>query len=156
MKYAAHIESSGVVGMKKSEMNAVLRGAFTKAGEHWHKKFRARHFSNDAYQEYGYQRRTGAYNRRKQRHLGHNLPLVFTGVSRDLSKSRTINATKNSVAVTMPVRVFNFRRSAKSPDMRKEFTTISEREHAQLDGVMEKTIDKSLNSFGRKSTKKVS
>lgn len=155
MKYSIVFESSGVSGMKKSEMNSILRDGFAYIGEYWHRHFRARHFSNDAYQEYGYQRRTQAYNRRKIKHLGHNLPLVFTGESRDLSKQKKITATKNGVHVTMPVRKLNFKRSAKAPNMPKELTTISAREHAIMDEKMVRFIERKLQQFTRRRKQKI-
>ncbi len=145
MKYQAMIALHGFAGMKKSELNAILKTGFAKQGEYWHKNFRKRHFSNMAYSEYGYQKRTSAYNRRKQRAFGHNLPLVFTGQSRDLSQSRNIRATKNYCLVTMPVRAFNFKRTPQSPDLQKEFRTVSQSEQKILDDRMEKHIVKSLS-----------
>lgn len=152
--YRVSIESRGVTAMKVSEMNAVLRAAFTTVGEYWHRHFRRGHFANTAYAEYGYARRSYSYNRRKFRQLRHTLPLVFTGVSRDLSQVKTVRATKNSCHVTMPVAAFNFRSSPRSPDMRKEFTTVSAREHTILDGRMERQIDRELSRHpARKTTK---
>jgi hypothetical protein len=153
MRYSIQFELSGLSAMRKSDMNAVVRKAYEKVGEYWHKNFRAKHFSNLAYQEYGYQPRSKAYNRRKLKYLKHNLPLVFTGQSRDLSKSRTIYATKNGVSVTMPVRAFNFRRTAKSPDMQKEFRTVSDKERAILHDIGQKVIEKEIIRFNRRKTK---
>ena len=152
--YRVSIESRGITAMKVSEVNAVLRTAYVKVGEYWHANFRRSHFSNFAYGEYGYARRSRSYSRRKIKKLGHNLPLVFTGVSRDLSQVKTVRATKNSCHVTMPVAAFNFRSSPRAPDMRKEFTTVSMREHRLLDGRMERQLDRELSNHpARKVTK---
>lgn len=153
MRYSIQFDVSGFSAAKKSDINAVIRRAYEKVGEYWHRHFRAKHFSNQAYQEYGYQPRSKSYNWRKLKYLKHNLPLVFTGRSRDLSKSRNIYATKNGVSITMPVRAFNFRRTAKAPDMQKEFRTVSDRERAVLHDIGQKTIEKEIIRFNRRRTK---
>ncbi len=145
MKYQAMISLHGFAGMKKSELNAVLKAGFTNQGEYWHRNYRKKHFSNLAYGEYGYQRRTAGYNKRKQKYFGHNLPLVFTGQSRDLSQSKNVRSTKKECVVTMPVRAFNFKRTPSSPDLQKEFRTVSASEQKILDDRMENHIVKSLS-----------
>lgn len=153
MRYSIQFDVSGLSAMKKSDINAAIRRAYAKVGEYWHRHFRAKHFSNQAYQEYGYQPRSKSYNWRKLKYLKHNLPLVFTGRSRDLSKSRNVYATKNGVSITMPVRAFNFRRTAKAPDMQKEFRTVSDRERAVLHDIGQKVIEKEIIRFNRRRTK---
>lgn len=124
------------LSMTKREFNSILRELYRELGEHWHRRFRPKHFTHRGFREYGYTHRSRQYQIRKQKRLGHNLPLVFSGRSRELSKSkRVIARAANGRAhsrVTMPVRAFNFRPRGSQVDMVKEFTTVSVQEVGKM------------------------
>lgn len=145
MKISVEVTNDTMVGMSKRDYNATLADTFARLGEEWHAKFRPNHFTSFAYSEYQYQRRSFAYNRLKQRKLGHQNPLHFTGDSKRLSGSATITATKNGVTVTMPVRTFNYKTKHMRMNMREEFTRISSREVAKLERLAETVLTRLMN-----------
>lgn len=84
-----------------------LRLAFTEAAVFHHERHIPRHFEPFASVKYRYARRNAKYEARKQRLLGHRLPLVFTGKTRDtVTMLRTIRATPKGATLTMrlPIR----------------------------------------------------
>lgn len=84
-----------------------LREAFTSAAVLHHTRHIPRHFESFASTKYRYARRKAKYEARKQRLLGHRLPLVFTGRTRDtVTMLRTIRATPKGATLTMrlPIR----------------------------------------------------
>lgn len=128
------VEAEGAMSVKPRDAQIAMRQEFQKIGETWHKKHRARHFTLDGVRRYSYTPRSRKYNRVKRKKFGHTLPLVFSGTSRILSKIGRVNVTKSrstggfSAAITMPVRVFNFKPRGSSVNMLREFRTISDDE----------------------------
>lgn len=143
---AGFLERGPTPKLLKRQLNAIHRDTAVELGEHWHKEFRPKHFTSRGASEYGYQPRggergsnqpfKGSYTARKLKKLGHTRPLVYTGRSEGLAAIRDIRATAKKGAATARVvihaRGLNFRSSARSPDMRKEITTISQAEAAEL------------------------
>lgn len=130
------------------ELNNINREAARTMGQVWSTRFREHHFTNAASAEYGYTPRQGeagrpgrrgfkrSYTGRKLAKFGHTRPLEKTGDSRALTRNPRIVATATrseaKVRVIMNSPGFN-RRYAGSPiDMRKELTTVTEREGQEL------------------------
>lgn len=130
------------------ELNNIHREAARTMGQVWAARFRAKHFTNAASAEYGYTPRQGesgrphpkgfrrSYTGRKLKQFGHTRPLVKTGESEAQTRAPRIVATATrseaKVRVIMNAPGFN-RRYAGSPiDMRKELTTVTEREGQEL------------------------
>lgn len=79
-----------------------LRLAFAAAALVHHTRHIPRHFQAFASVKYRYARRSAKYEARKQRLLGHRLPLVFTGKTRDtVTMLKTIRATPKGATLTM-------------------------------------------------------
>lgn len=153
----ATIDLSGISAMRKSDINPILKDSFADRGLMWHKDFRKRHFTLDAMRRYGYQPRTKGYNRRKIKRLGAPIPLVFTGVSRALSGMGTITATKNQVTIRSPIRAFNFKPKTRSggtpPDMRDEYSRMTDDEIQAMDQRQTQLITKRCNAFPKRRAK---
>lgn len=151
----AIIEWGGVLGMRKRDLNMMLRNSWDIRGLHWHREFRQRHFTLDAMRRYSYQPRTKSYNRRKMKKFGIALPLVFTGVSRALSGMGSISSTRNQVTVRMPVNAFNFKpkvRSGRTPiDMQDEFRRMSDDEVQAMDQRQSRFLERQMNGFQKRS-----
>lgn len=112
-------------GITKTDINKIVTEVYAELAEMWHREFRPKHFTHGAYTEYGYKARKTRYNKRKKE----NLPLVFSGTSRELSKTYRVVATRNGSRVVMPlVKAFNFKPPNSSINMRDEFTRTSQRE----------------------------
>jgi hypothetical protein len=124
------------------DLNRMLKAEWTHMGETWHKRFRRPHFTMAAYGKYGYMPRSRRYNFFKRRSLGHTLPLVLSGTSRQLSEQRTVVATKRGANVRMPVRVFNFKSKTSKVDKRKEFTTVIPQETQILESRFQTGLEK--------------
>lgn len=76
------LEYEGHPRDKMAALKAGTKEGLEKAVEYWHKHFAPRHFRPEAYQLYGYAKRTEKHEKRKRRKFGHNNPLWFTGASR--------------------------------------------------------------------------
>jgi len=151
----AVISWGGFLGMKQSDVKAVLKDSFTARGEYWHKQLRPHHFKRTAISRYGYTERSRSYTFRKKKVFGHDRPLVLSGRSEQLSANRTIQATFKSVHVRMPVRAFNFRpksRGKKTPDMLSEFRAITSDEFKDMNDRQQAFIEKRLQSFAGRQT----
>lgn len=81
-----------------------LNRAHRKAAELHHRRHMREHFQPGAIAKYGYAPRSAAYQRRKKRLYGHNLPLVYTGnTRRTILSQRTIVATARYARLTMRI-----------------------------------------------------
>lgn len=155
VKVQAIIEWGGVLGMRKRDVNMMLKNSWVLRGQQWHREFRKRHFTLDAMRRYRYQERTQEYNARKIRKYKIALPLVFTGVSRALSGMGNISATRNEVNVRMPVNAFNFkpiRKDGKPPiDMQDEFRRMSDDEVQAMDERQTRFLERQMNGFQKRT-----
>lgn len=133
--------------LKTGKFNKLVEQALLAVGKYWHSHMRKKHFKVSAYQEYGYAFRSTKYTKMKAKRVHHVRPLEFSGVSKALSATANIYATKNSVRVTMPgVRAFNLRSKGQKYDMHEEFTKITAKELAELEQVAEKKLTKLVDA----------
>lgn len=137
----------GFEAARSSDVKKWIKDGWFHMGEDWHKKFRRSHFSQRAYGKYNYTPRNRRYNRLKKRTLGHTLPLVKSGKSRQLSEQKKVFATYKGSRVTMPVRAFNFKPKNSSIDMRKEFTSRTPDEQKELDRRATWRLEESVRKF---------
>jgi len=144
------IEYDGVPRISKREINREVKTAYKGMATTWHQRFRDKHFRSTAFNEYGYPSRSRKYEDFKKRVAGHKRPLEFSGESRRLSKSKRIQATSKGASVVMPVRAFNFRPKGSRVDMRKEFTTVTEREQSTLERQEEQKLTRRLNRLSKR------
>jgi hypothetical protein len=144
------------VTMSQREWNDIQRGVWGAVGRYWHVHFRDKHFTRAGAAEYGYQDRSAAYQRRKAKTYHHQIPLVFTGESRRRVRTARVvpfaTANRVGVRVRMSAPALNFRRSAKSPDMREELTTISEGEGRELSRLHRRGTEAGLRQFRGRRT----
>ncbi len=143
------------VTMSQREWNEIQRGVWQAVGRYWHVHFRPKHFTRAGAQEYGYEPRTAAYQRRKAKQKHHQEPLVFTGESRRRTRSARIvpfaTASRVGVRVRMSAPNLSYRR-ANTPDMRDELTTISDSEGAVLSRLHRRGTEAGLRqSRGRRT-----
>lgn len=144
MKIQIVAESVGAVAAPQRVLRQIVKEGLAANGDYWHKNYRRRHFHVRAYTYYRYTPRKRGYDRYKRKKLGHTHPLVFTGVSRNLSEGKTIRATPDKVDVIMPTRAFNWKPKGSQVNMRDEFTQISRDEEQELDRRLEAFAVKQL------------
>lgn len=147
------IASAGFAGLKRGDINGALREEFAEAGQFWHRTYRPRHFTMQAYTLYGYQPRARGYVKRKRKKLGHNRPLVFTGVSEDLSRAKTIRATSKYCHVSMSMPTLNLKSKRSNIVMRREMETIAEAEEKVIFGRFERGLTRRLETAGNSRTR---
>lgn len=114
------------------QRRSLQKESLNTIGVMWHDQYRGRHFETSAVREYNYQPRTRVYMLRKARYLHHQRPLVFSGKSEAFTRIRDVRSTSNKVRVVLHAPGLNFRRSARSPNMREEVTAVSQREERAL------------------------
>lgn len=152
LKYTGAIP--GVIS--KANMNRKIKAAWLVAGTWWHKEMRPKHFTKRGAREYGYvprygepgsgRRFRGSYTGRKLRRFGHTNPLVFTGLSRDLTRVRDVRNTAKGVRVVMNAPTLNRRPRGGRINMRDEMTRISIAERNQLIRLMDRKIHADLRA----------
>lgn len=140
----------GYEGMRQSDAKKNVKAGWARMAAEWHKKYRRVHFTQRAYTKYNYTPRSKRYNRLKKKHLGHTLPLVRTGTSRNLSESKTVFATHRGSRVTMPIRIFNRRPKNSAVNMRDEFTRVINDEQNDLEQIAVRQIERDTQSFKTK------
>lgn len=134
----------------------VLRKAWTEARKegfaesvgYWHSEYLPGHFYRSAIAKYGYQPRTAAYERRKQRVKGHRNPLHWSGLlKRSATTSIRISSTSKSGTGTFraTARALNFSGRQNYPDLRKELTAVTAEQAEQLAWVIEQRVAKRMN-----------
>jgi hypothetical protein len=128
-------------------------------GEYWHDQIRPKHFKMSAFGEYKYAKRTEKYEKRKRRKYHHNLPLVFTGKSRDLSRMKRIVATPRGVLVHMNIPALNFKRGktralaelAGIESGREEFERFSRLDESLVVKRFVKSLNRGLREQGQRA-----
>lgn len=146
----------------KAAWNKIVKLAFFKVGEFWHKHFRAKHFTHAGAREYGYQKRKGeelprgskkfwrTYTGIKLRKHGHTFPLVFSGTSRTLTDIMVVKNTSKGASVKLGrARALNFRPKGGRINMVDEMTRISPAEGAVLVEVLAEEIQEGIDKYRR-------
>lgn len=135
-----------------AERNRIHKEMWRSLGEHWHRYQRPKHFTKAGAQEYGYAPRSGdpgrthpkgfhrSYQGRKLRRFGHTLPLVYTGLSRNLTRVRDVRPTSKGVRVIMRAPALNLRPKGGRINMRNELINISRRDARALVSVGERRL----------------
>lgn len=142
------------------------REAFRSAAKFWHRSIRPKHFKMSAFNEYDYAKRSPEYEKRKRKKKHHNLPLVMTGKSRQLSRMHRITATYKGARITMNVPALNLVRveqggragapapAARMTDLRtgrEEFEQFSSEDERRVVKHFARQVDQSLRAEGRSS-----
>ena len=143
----AVIEIHGIHDAPRSVVKRWVKSGFFTMADEWHKRFRRGHFTLAARSKYNYTPRSRTYNTVKRKIVGHTIPLVLSGTSRDLSETKKVTATSKEGRVRMPVRVFNFRTKNSKVDKRKELTTVLPQERNQLSAMAHLTVEKEAQRY---------
>lgn len=152
------IVKPGLWGLTKKDLRDAGRVAIGEAGDYWHAKFKKHHFQTYAYAKYGYEPRTYAYRRRKDREHpeAQGRPLVWTGESeRRAMASDAVHATAKSfdsfrAEVIINAPTLNYRRLA------DEVTRTIAGEDAQLQNVFAKAFTREFLAIAAGKTGTVS
>jgi hypothetical protein len=147
--------------------NKIIKETWHKQGIFWHGKFRQKHFTHAGAKEYGYLPRAGqtgnkrknfwaSYTGRKQKTMGHTLPLVWSGESMNLTKIRVIRAkatrTESFCHVVLRSPGFNRKHPDSDINMRDEVTRVSTSEQRTIVDQFFDEIGDRLNRLrGRKT-----
>lgn len=89
MKLSATIEDAAPYLLSKREMQRIGRTAIEASGKFWHYFYKRLHFQIEAFDRYGYQRRSSKWEaiKAKKHPEAGGRPLVFTGESERLALS---------------------------------------------------------------------
>ena len=90
---------------QQKAFETAIRQGFRDAVTFWQKTFARGHFSPNARFKYSYAPRSKAYEARKKKKYGHNLPLVWTGATRRTIQSRFARPTVQKIRATGMFRV---------------------------------------------------
>jgi hypothetical protein len=129
-----------VEGVKRHFPKARKRGHFL-VGNKWHRSMMRGHFKMSAIQKYGYRKRSKKYMKKKQRLKHHQLPLVFSGVTRNRALLRNVRATSKLTRVILPVQALNFQ------GFRQELTAVTDGETGILEDTFVKSTETALKNL---------
>jgi len=159
------ITKSGVAGIGRRELQAVGRESIRAAANLWVDKYLPLHFKRSAILRYSYKPRKHAYRTRKikksftygpdkRRAIGEDVPLVFTGRTRESAtqnnriEAKASNYKSYYANITMPAPALNF-----LPHLRDELTRIHPQEARAMERLFGKEYEKQLNKRGRTNKK---
>lgn len=132
---------------KGKALRSALKAANIATVEYWHKRFMPGHFKASASRKYGYQERTFKYTKRKRRQKGHNLPLVWTGISRFRAqmhfKATGTSERGRGALKSMPAYFYQYR--GKGPNKRDELLTTTDVEDKAMAKFWGRVIGKHIN-----------
>jgi hypothetical protein len=173
---------NGSVEVTKSAWRRALKETWSAVGWHLFNQFVQKHFTkagaaeyraenvaygevaaDDTYRPRGGEGESGkafwkSYNGRKQKSLGHQLAMVFSGRTRDGAKRPSIQATFHGVAIRLPgvVHINQYKPRAKKHgphageppiNLRGDLLAISRREQEELRALHERIL---IERFGQK------
>lgn len=142
-------------GVMGRGLQRAQRDALEAMGRRWHDTFLPLHFLPSAFERYGYTKRKGmlldrnskafraSYAGRKERRVGHNRPLVFSGEGESLARLVQLRSNSKQVRVVLP-RKYNFRHPKSRVSMRDEITRIIPSEAADLIAVARRAFKASI------------
>jgi hypothetical protein len=146
-------------------MREALKAGYEAAGIWWHRECRPKHFTRAAYALYQYTPRMGesgtgtrifknSYTGRKLKKFGHTNPMVYTGVSQQLTRVRDVRATSKGVRIVMSAPALNFRpkggRINMVNELRERFTAD---EISMVAKIIDGVIDNKLKTANETSTR---
>lgn len=154
MKLQIDMKFTNVLVMSKADTNRMLKQELHKLGRFYHANYAKKHYTRAGAREYNYTPRSRKYNYAKQRLLKHSIPLVFTGRTRELAKSKNVRATRKWVQVTMPIRAVNFKPRNSRVNMREEVERVSENERKTIQDRFNTKMEGRIRSFVRQKTRR--
>jgi hypothetical protein len=92
----------------------------------------------------------------KMRKYGHNKPLVLTGrLKREVLRSRTPRGTSKKASVTMNAPAYIHRSGATEPNKKLELLTLLKYEQDVLGKVLDRAIQRAMDSMNVKTKRRV-
>lgn len=142
------IESDGADVLSKRDLNKILRHEFHKAGDHWMRHYRKRHFTRGAFQRYSevYKSRGRSYAKRKERAKKHSRPLVFTGETERRSRAGTVRSTRNGFTITIPAPALNLKSRGQKVNMRAEMEFINKQEANTMGQMIARGLERQIEN----------
>jgi hypothetical protein len=163
MTVVASITLDGIAGLKPSAIRAAARVAMQAVGDYWIANYLPLHFQNTAFFRYGYTPRNPNYRKRKRagaiiggaQAIGEDLPLVFSGRSRERAKNaRAVGKSPSSKQafcdITIDAPALNFRPTGSRINMREEVTRVNRQEVETLADLFTMRFDQALVAAGKK------
>lgn len=159
MPIVVEVKLRGVEKLSKSQINRAMKAANFATGVHFRRNFLPSRFTQQGGRRLKYTPRAGevriglvrqgvkqSYAARKQRHLGHSEPLVFSGEGKRLalSNNRNVRSTRDKIVIPLP-RKFNFRNPNSKIRMSDEIRRVTPREAKKLSTFLAAQVDRELN-----------
>lgn len=147
------------VGLKRRELNVIMKRAWYYIGVYWHRFFRPKHFTQAGAREYGYKPRRGqrgsgfglfkeSYTGRKLKKWGHTNPLVWKGLARDLTAIQDVRPTSKGVRIVMgAAQKLNWRHPKSDIYMAEEMRRVSIGERKVLIRIFDRFMDKAIKAI---------
>lgn len=149
-------------GDDEKRIVAGIKRGLKAASIYWRMNFAQKHFTAGGAREYGYQRRTEKYLKRKQRVKGHQDPLVWSGTLRQMVLGQfpqprvKDDGAKLTSCMVLQVPQYTFYTKTKSgsasPPKYDELVTTSAAEAAVLQDIISAGIDEAMGAPGRPKT----
>lgn len=143
------ITVSNESAVSRRDMRRLLKRSYANSASTWHERYRLKHFRTTAFGEYGYAPRSRAYERQKQRAVGHRRPLEYSGRSKRQSEQHRIRATYKGATLTMSVQGLNRKAKGQRANMPKELTTVSSREENTITIDAHKDVERGIRNHRR-------
>lgn len=148
-------------GVGKRDFNRIVAFANAKIAQHWHEKFRPRHFTWKGAKKYGYAKRVGKRQGGIPAKRGAGIlkgsnrpPLVQSGRSRDRSAIFNIRSNSKRWRLTMPTNALNFRPAG--IELSEELRTVTPDEQETLAKIFQATVTKALNNIRSRRVERIS
>ena len=157
MPQSVNIQYTGYTPkMKRSEQNAILRESYTDLGQHFINTNLPRRFTVQGARMLGYTQRSPGYQKRKKRLFGHQLPLVFTGRTRQRALSSltriAARATKGQGRLELRLSVPALNLRNRGANLREQFERIADREIGPLERKLEQSASHRFEQYNQTQT----
>jgi hypothetical protein len=165
MPIAIEVKLSGVESLSKSQLNQIGKKAHANLGLGFRRRYLPDRFTVRGGRRLKYRKRSGEwflgdpsnlrkdkgkYAPRKERRIGHSIPLVLTGAGqREALASTTVHATRDGFRIPLP-RKYNFRARNSQVRMADEIRTVSARELSRLSREAAQQFEVLLSGTGGK------
>lgn len=161
--------------MAKRKLNQFIKHGYVVALTLWHRKFRPKHFTREAFRRYPgvYKPRAGergnpqrdkngkllgfrsTYTGQKLRRWGHTNPLSFSGQSESLSRQRVIRATSKKGRAVIRAPALNRNNPDSEINMRREMEAVNNLEAIEMVEKHDRTVDRDLKEVQDTSTRAI-
>lgn len=143
----------------------VIGDSLKSAAAFWHRNYLQKHFTPAGASEYGYQKRTPNYLKRKFRKKGHQDPLVWSGTLRSMVMGQIARPSvkrdgdsKFTANIVLKVPPYTFVTKTKSgtpsPPKYNELITTSEREAEVLSRIVAEETNRIMDEQATRTTAK--